>query len=58
MSMMRGSWKLARRAGLLACAAGAAMLLAGCSREPSTVKIGVGQPLSGNLGALGQDRVN
>ena len=57
-STMRGSWGLARRAGLLACAVAAAVLVAGCSREPATVKIGVGQPLSGNLGALGQDMVN
>ena len=56
--MMRGSWGLARRAGLLACAVAAAALVVGCSREPATVKIGVGQPLSGPLGALGQDMVN
>jgi branched-chain amino acid transport system substrate-binding protein len=32
--------------------------MTGCSREPSVVKIGVGQPLTGNLAALGQDMVN
>lgn len=57
-STMHGSWGLARRAGLLACAVAAAALVAGCSREPATVKVGVGQPLSGPLGALGQDMVN
>ena len=37
--------------------AGAA-LLAGCDRTPDTLKIGVAQPLSGNLAALGQDLLN
>ena len=37
--------------------AGAAFL-AGCSKVPDTVKIGVAQPLSGPLGALGQDLLN
>ena len=32
--------------------------LTGCDRTPDTVKIGVGQPLSGNLKALGQDMLN
>lgn len=32
--------------------------LAGCSGEPEVIKIGVGQPLSGPLAALGQDMVN
>ena len=35
-----------------------AVLLAGCSKVPDTIKIGVAQPLSGPLGALGQDLLN
>lgn len=35
-----------------------AILLAGCSKVPDTIKIGVAQPLSGPLGALGQDLLN
>lgn len=33
-------------------------LLQGCNSPPSTVKIGVAQPLSGSLAALGQDMLN
>ena len=33
-------------------------LLSGCNSPPSTIKIGVAQPLSGNLAALGQDLLN
>ena len=33
-------------------------LLSGCNNPPSTIKIGVAQPLSGNLAALGQDLLN
>jgi branched-chain amino acid transport system substrate-binding protein len=33
-------------------------LLSGCDSPPSTIKIGVAQPLSGNLAALGQDLLN
>src|SRR5574341_1842644 len=44
------------------CAAAMAVaalgMLGGCSRPPEVVKIGVGQPLSGNLKALGQDLLN
>lgn len=32
--------------------------LAGCERVPEVVKIGVGQPLTGNLKTLGQDLLN
>ena len=45
----------------LACAALAAAAVAGlsgCSKVPDTVKIGVAQPLSGPLGALGHDLLN
>lgn len=35
-----------------------ALLLAACDRVPSTIRIGVAQPMSGNLGALGQDMHN
>ena len=45
----------------LAIAAGAAaalLLLSGCGKVPDTIKIGVAQPLSGPLGALGQDLLN
>jgi branched-chain amino acid transport system substrate-binding protein len=34
------------------------MALAGCNRIPDTIKIGVAQPISGGLAALGQDLVN
>ncbi len=37
---------------------GSLALLAGCDRTPDTVKIGVAQPLSKGLTALGQDMVN
>jgi len=47
-----------RRVALLAMAALAATLGAGCSKVPDTIKIGVAQPLSGPLGALGQDMLN
>ncbi|AVS73617.1 branched-chain amino acid ABC transporter substrate-binding protein [Paracidovorax cattleyae] len=48
-----------RRAALAGLAgACAALVLAGCSRMPDTVKIGVAQPLSGPLAALGQDMLN
>ena len=44
---------------LVAAAATAALMaLAGCSKVPDTIKIGVAQPLSGPLGALGQDLLN
>ena len=33
-------------------------LLSGCDNTPSTVKIGVAQPLSGNLAEKGQDLLN
>ena len=36
----------------------AGALLSGCSKVPDTIKIGVAQPLSGPLGALGQDLLN
>jgi branched-chain amino acid transport system substrate-binding protein len=38
--------------------AGTGLLLQGCDSPPSTIKIGVAQPLSGNLAALGQDLLN
>lgn len=37
---------------------GSSLLLQGCNSPPSTIKIGVAQPLSGNLAALGQDLLN
>lgn len=33
-------------------------LLSGCDKTPDTIKIGVAQPLTGNLAALGQDLLN
>jgi branched-chain amino acid transport system substrate-binding protein len=36
----------------------AIVALAGCDRTPDTIKIGVAQPLSGGLGALGKDMAN
>ena len=50
-----------RRLSLIAMAcslAAGASLLSGCDSTPATVKIGVAQPLSGNLAALGQDLLN
>ena len=42
----------------LACALASAGLLSACNVIPDTIKIGVAQPLSGNLSALGQDLLN
>lgn len=39
-------------------AAASATLLQGCDSSPAVIKIGVAQPLSGNLAALGQDLLN
>ncbi len=36
----------------------ASIVLAGCDRTPDTIKIGVAQPLSGGLSALGKDLTN
>jgi branched-chain amino acid transport system substrate-binding protein len=47
-----------RIATLVAVITTAGALLAGCDRVPTTLKIGVAQPLSGNLGALGTDMLN
>ena len=38
--------------------ASSSVLLQGCDSVPSTIKIGVAQPLSSNLAALGQDLLN
>jgi branched-chain amino acid transport system substrate-binding protein len=43
---------------VMVLAAVATIALAGCQRTPDTLKVGVGQPLSGNLKALGQDMLN
>lgn len=50
-----------RRATLGALATGVLLLsgaLQGCDSAPATLKIGVAQPLTGNLAALGQDLLN
>jgi branched-chain amino acid transport system substrate-binding protein len=47
-----------RSLALCATAVAAAFALAGCNRIPDTVKIGVAQPMSGPLGALGNDMKN
>ncbi|MBK6294924.1 MAG: branched-chain amino acid ABC transporter substrate-binding protein [Rhodoferax sp.] len=45
--------------GLLTLGAiASASLLTACDSTPSTIKIGVAQPLTGNLAALGQDLLN
>ncbi len=45
--------------GLLALGAiASAIVLPGCDSTPSVIKIGVAQPLTGNLAALGQDLLN
>ncbi|MBY0411526.1 MAG: branched-chain amino acid ABC transporter substrate-binding protein, partial [Burkholderiaceae bacterium] len=43
---------------LVISALAAAALVSGCSKVPDTLKIGVAQPLTGPLGALGQDLLN
>lgn len=43
---------------LTALAASALLAMTGCSKVPDTIKIGVAQPLSGPLSALGQDLLN
>ena len=45
-------------AGLALVPLAASGLLVGCSNIPDTIKIGVAQPLSGPLAALGQDLLN
>jgi branched-chain amino acid transport system substrate-binding protein len=45
-------------AHLAFAAVAATALLAGCGKVPDTIKIGVAQPLSGPLAALGQDLLN
>ncbi|PWW44564.1 branched-chain amino acid ABC transporter substrate-binding protein [Melaminivora alkalimesophila] len=42
----------------LGLALGAGGLLVGCNKVPDTIRIGVAQPLSGPLAALGQDLLN
>jgi len=54
LSRLRGSRVGAAMAVVLVAVLG----LTGCQRTPDTVKIGVAQPLSGNLKALGQDMLN
>ena len=44
--------------GLALASLAASGLLTGCSNIPDTIKIGVAQPLSGPLAALGQDLLN
>lgn len=45
-------------AALAASLVASTLLLSGCDNPPDTIKIGVAQPLSGNLAALGQDLLN
>lgn len=47
-----------RWAGQAVAVAGMALLMAGCSKVPGTMKIGVAQPLSGHARAQGQDLLN
>lgn len=47
-----------RRVVLAAVAAASSLLLGACSRIPDTVKIGVAQPMTGPLAALGADMKN
>lgn len=58
MNMPMDRRRFSARMTLSALAAAALMGLAGCSKVPETIKIGVAQPLSGPLGALGQDLLN
>src|SRR5687767_4515029 len=48
----------AAKSVLVFAAIAAATLLAGCDSTPTVIKIGVAQPMSGNLAALGQDMHN
>jgi branched-chain amino acid transport system substrate-binding protein len=51
--------KLSRRSAISAAVISLAITgLSGCTRMPDTIKIGVAQPLSGGLAALGKDMVN
>ena len=52
----RRQW--AARMAAVAAAAVVGLGASGCSKVPDTIRIGVAQPLSGNLGALGQDLLN
>jgi len=45
-------------AGMGLTALGAGFGLGGCSKVPDTIKVGVAQPLTGPLAALGQDLLN
>ncbi len=45
-------------AALILSALACTGLLAGCDNPPDTIKIGVAQPLTGNIAALGQDLLN
>ncbi|MFM9899687.1 MAG: branched-chain amino acid ABC transporter substrate-binding protein [Polaromonas sp.] len=45
-------------AALASAALAGTTFLSGCDSAPATIKIGVAQPLSGNLAALGQDLLN
>lgn len=51
--------KLSRRSAISAAIISLTLAgLSGCNRMPDTIKIGVAQPLSGGIGALGKDLVN
>jgi branched-chain amino acid transport system substrate-binding protein len=50
--------RFSARLTFAALATASVLGLAGCSKVPDTIKIGVAQPLSGPLGALGQDLLN
>jgi branched-chain amino acid transport system substrate-binding protein len=45
-------------AALISLTAAATLGLTGCNRVPDTIKIGVAQPMSGGLAALGKDMAN
>lgn len=55
---MKRIHRAARRTVLTAAAVALVTLLGACQRPPEVVKIGVGQPLSGPLAALGRDLAN
>lgn len=48
----------ARTAALLAALFATSLVVTGCAREPEIIKIGVAQPLSGDLAGLGKDMLN
>jgi branched-chain amino acid transport system substrate-binding protein len=56
--MVSFSRRSAISAAVISITAAATLGLTGCNRVPDTIKIGVAQPMSGGLAALGKDMAN